>query len=899
MQDKQRIISDLNEQIKRLEKENEQLNKDIRKQTNLIERFINVYQHTTVGLYQTTPDGEIIYANNALVKMLGFKNLKEFKQRHLFDMTIVTKESRREFIETMFEKEKIIGKETVWYKKDGSEIYIRESANVIKNDDGGIVYFVGTVEDITLQKSKGIELEQSEKRYRSLVEFLPVGIVIHSQGRILYANNYFLNIISDSEIDSYEGLSIYDFLKSDYHELAKKRQQDIFSQKMSAGPVEMVFERDDGREIYAEVSTTLITFYGQEAFLSVFRDISTRKDYEEKLKISESSYKNILNSISEAVFIQKKDGIFININQTATDLFGFSRKELIGKTQEILAAPNRNNLQNIQKSIINAYNGTHQFFDFYGKHKDGRIITFEVSLSPGDFLEEKVVVAVVRDVSEQRIAEEKLVESERKYRELVDSAVGGIIVGDSQGIIIEANSHMCDLFGRKKEDIIGKHISEGFFTEESLQKTPFRFDILKQGKTIKNEREIQRPNGTKVWIEMHTKLLPNITYQSIYHDISDRKRAEKEILEAKKMAESLSLKRESLLKAIPDMMFSFDKYGYIIDYYSNTKDELYLPEEKFLRKNIMEIMPPDIGKLTMSKIGDVLKSKGIEKYTYSLEINGVNQHFDARLVYLDKQSTLAVVRNVTDRFDMIEELRKAKEKAEEGERLASAFLSNLSHEIKTPMNGILGFAELLKDEDLTINEKNEYIGIIENSGRQLIAILNDIVEISKIEAGVIKVNPVYFQINDCLADVYAITKVTMPPNKDTQLILKNNIQADAMLINNDKVKIQQIITNLLSNAIKFTLKGKVEFGYIRQDEENLKIFVKDTGIGIDKKFHTRIFQRFQQAENTEIFKSRGAGLGLSITKAYVEMLGGNIDFVSEQGKGSEFFVTIPINLKTI
>jgi signal transduction histidine kinase len=139
----------------------------------------------------------------------------------------------------------------------------------------------------------------------------------------------------------------------------------------------------------------------------------------------------------------------------------------------------------------------------------------------------------------------------------------------------------------------------------------------------------------------------------------------------------------------------------------------------------------------------------------------------------------------------------------------------------------------------------------------------------------------------------------MPPNKDTQLILKNNIQADAMLINNDKVKIQQIITNLLSNAIKFTLKGKVEFGYIRQDEENLKIFVKDTGIGIDKKFHTRIFQRFQQAENTEIFKSRGAGLGLSITKAYVEMLGGNIDFVSEQGKGSEFFVTIPINLKTI
>ncbi len=899
MQEKTKSDKILNKRIKELEKENKKLINDIRKKNELIERFINVYQHTTVGLYQTTPQGEIIYANKALVKMLGFKSLKELRQRHLYDKTLVEKENRREFIKNMFEKEKIIGKETKWYKKNGSEIFIRESANVAKNKEGEIVFFVGTVEDMTLQKRKESELEKSEKRYKSLVDFLPVGIVIHNKGQFLYANEYSIELITDKKTAEFKELSIYDFIKPDFHQFTKDRQYQIFSKKVALGPAEMTFVRTDGKEVYAEVLTTLISFAGEEVFLSVFRDITSRKKTEEKLKISESSYKNIINSISEAVFIQRRDGTFLHVNQTASKLFGYSRDELLGNTQEKLAAPKKNNLKNISKSIIKAYNGDNQFFDFYGKHKNGETIIFEVSLSSGDYFGEKVVIAVVRDVSEQRIAEEKLVESERKYRQLIDSAVGGILVGDSSGYIIEANSHICDLIGREKKDIIGKHISDDFFSEESIKNTPLRFDLLQQGVSVKNEREILRPDGSKIWIEMYTKLLPNNTYQAIFHDISQRKRAEKEIFETKKTSELLSLKRESLLRAIPDMMFSFDKYGYIIDLYANSKDELVLPKESFLRKNVMEILPDNIGKNVLQKIDKVLKSKGIEKYTYSLEIHDKLRHYDARLVYLDSNSTLAVVRNITDRVNMIQELKKAKEKAEEGERLASAFLSNLSHEIRTPMNGILGFAELLKDDDITVQEKKEYIGIIESSGKQLIAILNDIVEISKIEAGVIYVNPVYFQINELLEDIHAVTKVTISKEQKIKLVYRHNICDENILLYNDKVKIQQIITNLIANAIKFTQKGSVEFGYIKENEDYIKLYVKDTGIGIEEKFHEKIFQRFQQADNTGVYKSRGAGLGLSITKAYTEMLGGKIGYKSKLGKGSEFFITIPINYKTI
>jgi PAS domain S-box-containing protein len=254
---------------------------------------------------------------------------------------------------------------------------------------------------------------------------------------------------------------------------------------------------------------------------------------------------------------------------------------------------------------------------------------------------------------------------------------------------------------------------------------------------------------------------------------------------------------------------------------------------------------------------------------------------------------LGIVRDITTQKRSESELVKAKEKAEESDRLKSAFLANMSHEIRTPMNGILGFAELLKEPELTGEEQHKYIEIIEKSGARMLTIIHDIIDISKIESG---------QMDICLLTININTKIDylyhffLPEvqAKRTKLELKTEVPEKAAIINTDSEKINSILTNLIKNAIKFTSTGTIVFGY-RKKADYLKFFVKDTGMGIDKDRQEAIFERFIQADIYDKQAYQGAGLGLSISKAYVEMLGGKIWVESEPGQGSSFYFTIPCN----
>jgi len=239
------------------------------------------------------------------------------------------------------------------------------------------------------------------------------------------------------------------------------------------------------------------------------------------------------------------------------------------------------------------------------------------------------------------------------------------------------------------------------------------------------------------------------------------------------------------------------------------------------------------------------------------------------------------------------ELIEAKEKAEESDRLKSAFLANMSHEIRTPMNGILGFADLLKEQEITVEDQQEYINIIKNSGVRMLNILNDIIDISKIESGMMEVDIKESNINEQIEYIYTFFKPEVK-DKGMQLSYINSLPGKEAIIKTDREKIFAIITNLVKNAIKYSEKGTIEFGYNKKDEY-LEFFVKDTGIGIAKGMQKSIFDRFIQADFADHQTIQGAGLGLSITKAYVEMLGGKIWVESEEGKGSTFYFTIPYN----
>ncbi|MFZ4547079.1 MAG: ATP-binding protein [Bacteroidales bacterium] len=253
-----------------------------------------------------------------------------------------------------------------------------------------------------------------------------------------------------------------------------------------------------------------------------------------------------------------------------------------------------------------------------------------------------------------------------------------------------------------------------------------------------------------------------------------------------------------------------------------------------------------------------------------------------------------------DFFKQRDELKRSKEKAEESDKLKTAFLSNLSHEIRTPMNGILGFAELLRTPGLTGTEQEEYIEIIKISGDRMLNIINDIVDISRIEAGLISINNTDSDINKQTAYIFTFFKL-QAQGKGLTISCKNGLPANQATIRTDHEKICAILTNLLKNAIKFSFSGSIEFGYILKNPAKameptpllLEFYVKDTGIGIPADRQKAIFDRFVQADISDIRAFQGAGLGLSISKAYIEMLGGKIWVESTEGEGSTFYFTIP------
>jgi len=272
--------------------------------------------------------------------------------------------------------------------------------------------------------------------------------------------------------------------------------------------------------------------------------------------------------------------------------------------------------------------------------------------------------------------------------------------------------------------------------------------------------------------------------------------------------------------------------------------------------------------------------------------------FATKFIYINKESfIISSINDITESKQAELELIKAKEKAEESDRLKSIFLTNMSHEIRTPMNGIIGFTELLKEPNLSSDDQQDFIQTIQISGARMLNTINNIVDVSKIESGLIQVDIKETNINEKMEFTYKFFKPEVEI-KGLQFLFKNGLPSKEAIIKTDNEKVYGILTNLVRNAIKFTYEGSIEFGYEKKGEY-LEFFVKDTGVGIPQKQHQMIFERFRQGDESHSRGYEGSGLGLSIAKSYVEMIGGEIWVESQEGKGSTFYFTIPYNAELV
>ncbi len=500
-------------------------------------------------------------------------------------------------------------------------------------------------------------------------------------------------------------------------------------------------------------------------------------------------------------------------------------------------------------------------------------------------------------------------ENEAKYKQLSVATFEGIVLHE-KGIAFDINQSLEKMFGYSRNEIIGKNVIKEFICKE-YHETIYK-NIARQY-TLPYEIEGIKKDGTRIPLEVEAKYIKKYSGEGNIHvvalrNISQRKKAEKEI---KKLSTAVEQSANAIIITNIDGKIEYANHSFtnITGY---TAKEVIGTIPRILEKEahsgksfakMQEAMAS--GKVWKGEFHNKTKSGNLywEENTIMPIIEGdkkiVNHIIIKEDISLRKKAEEELKKqneeyaSLNEEYKTInEELIVAKEKAEESDKLKTDFINNMSHEIRTPMNGIFGFSNLLSNDELTDKKKQQYISIIQNSGRRLMRIIDDILEISKLGTNKVKIIEQEICLNDLLLEQFSIFDIKANENK-IPLYIKKGLPDKESTIFCDEIKLNKILGNLLENALKFTTEGFIEFGYRLKNDKELEIYVKDTGVGINPENQTSIFNRFSQAEKELSQNLGGLGLGLSIAMENAKLLNGSITLKSEKGKGSTFFVAIP------
>lgn len=500
---------------------------------------------------------------------------------------------------------------------------------------------------------------------------------------------------------------------------------------------------------------------------------------------------------------------------------------------------------------------------------------------------------LTHQIEKRKQTELTLKESNEKYSKAFHSAPYAIMVTNIEDEkLIEVNDTFFLFTGyTTKEALSDSTLILNIWVDK--EKRVSIIDALLSGKDINGEEFLFRKKNGEIRNGLFSARIIQVNKKSyMLSSILDTTKQVK----AHDLLKESEQKSMSIMENSADAIFIANQQGKYVYTNKEVTAMLGYTSEEMKSKTIADVSPPNKVEEYFKFFNQILnKGKGFTEIEL-LKKDGNYISTDLNAVLLPDGTIYGSCRDITERKKIESELIKAKEHAEESDRLKSAFLANMSHEIRTPMNGILGFAQLLRDPDLTGEEQQTFLGIIEKSGVRMLHIITDIVSISKIESGQMETSISETNVNEQIDLVYNFF-LTEVEKKGMLLSVKTALPLKEAIIKTDREKIYSILTNLVGNATKFTHTGSIEFGYEKKGKY-LEFFVKDTGDGIADEKKEIIFERFRQGSESMTRNYEGAGLGLSISKAYVEMLGGKIWVESELGKGSTFYFTIPYNVET-
>jgi PAS domain S-box-containing protein len=629
--------------------------------------------------------------------------------------------------------------------------------------------------------------------------------------------------------------------------------------------------------------------------------VEDANDREKAFQRIEAVYHAMLELDNDAILVVRSSAaIVLEANREFIEMLGYPASELPGMQASVFMGELPTVFSGNPENTGDSPETMFMQETVWMRH-DGQEIPVRVSIKKLDVPGEPVFIIIARDIRELKAKDKALIASDKRYHDLVENSGEGLGMVDTKEYFTFVNPAACEIFGLTADKLNGKNLIS-FLDSQSIEEVKNQTSIRKAGQKSMYELEIIRPDGERRWIIVTATpqydAERNFTGTfGIFRDITKRKLAETKVRESEqRLHEIVDLTSDWIWEIDPEWKYSFVSPK-IFDILG------YLPEEMIGRSPFDFLIPEDVAKV----------KEGVRNIVHQYKpLNAIvnrAKHKSGRLVYLET-SGVAVFneqgdykgyrgadRDITQRKLSERELIVAKEKAEESDRLKTSILANMSHELRTPLNGILGFAEILKEE-LRNGEFESMIDNIYDSGKRLMLTLNSIITLSQLEAGNITVSGKKILLKTSIVSVVESMNSLYAEKK----IYINTDGISPVTIHTDDHLFKELLQQILDNAIKFTDQGGITIETREVTESGKKwliVKISDTGIGIDKADFELIFQEFRQVSEGFGRKYQGSGIGLTISKKIIDLLGGKITIESDLHKGSCFSIWLPCDDCTV